>query len=225
MKSKFTNSALGTLSGVLSTGLFEKSTTNPMPGSLMGWESTDPKRKGSGHLGLVTAVDSKKVTDVEGNTGSGGEGREGYKVSELNYPLGKYDKGKSLKFVGFANPKFDDLLKTLGNEEQPATGKLIAPGSKVNPGKDFVMRPGEEPMFFEPTDTVFGVRKAAGLSSEGQSNNAKPTSNNITFNFTPGSIQINSVNPQYDAKKLLLEMKDLMRKEQGRIYGAETLPY
>lgn len=225
VKSKFTNSALGTLSGVLSTGLFEKSTTNPMPGSLMGWKSTDPKRKGSGHLGLVTAVDAKKVTDVEGNTGSGGEGREGYKVSELNYPLGKYDKGKSLKFVGFANPKFDDLLKSLGNEEQPASGKLISPGSKVNPGKDFVMRPGEEPMFFEPTDTVFGVRKAAGLNSEGQKNQATPSTNNITFNFTPGSIQITSVNPQYDAKKLLSEMKDLMRKEQGRIYGAETLPY
>ena len=252
VKKVFTPNAQVTLSNAAKSGFFELSKKDPKVGSLVGWSTGAPvtdlesfKKQtsfGSGHLGLVSSLlGGGGFTTVEGNSGKDGEGREGIRVSQNTFPKagGTYDKGK-LKFIGFANPKFDDLLKninvkgkenkleTMGDmavspEGQIQPRKIIAKGSQKNPGKDFVMRPGEEPLFFEPTDTVFGVRKSAGLENTETKDSIKE--NNITVNFGPNSIVMNSVSPTYDAKKLYEEIKTLMRREQGRIYGTETKPY
>jgi len=134
------------------------------------------------------------------------------------------------KFVKISDKKqkkdtpetLDNFIKST-NKKEPVEPESIKRGSAANPGKDFVVRPGQEPVFFEPTDTVFGVRKTVGLSEEKSPKNTS-SSNSVTINFNAGSIQINSVNPNYDAKKLLEEIKTIIRREQGRQYGLETLP-
>lgn len=201
VKSQFQFGAVNTLNNLTKAGgLFERSNENPVAGSLMAWGNAT-----KGHLGMVTEVLGKTVKAIEGNTGKDGQGREGFIVSENIYKNGKYDKG-SLKFAGFANPKFSEFFNG------------VKKGTPDNPGKDFVMRPGQEPLFFEPTDTVMGVRKTAGLESKKE---RIPSQTNLTINFNSGSIQLNSVNPSYDAKKILEEIETIVRRKHGRLFGME----
>lgn len=225
VKDQFGFGALLTLDSLTKGGMFEKSMSNPVPGSLMAWKSNKVGESGKGHIGLVTEVMGKLVKTIEGNTGSDGTNREGVMVAEITNPKpgsNTYDRG-TMSFAGFANPKFDSLLASLIPKNNDTSN--ISTGTSENPAKDFVIRPGQKPMFFEPTDTVFGVRKTVGLENQ-PSTNSMPSSqdNSISVTFGTGSIVINSTNPTYDAQKLLSEIETLIRRKQGRMYGVEAQP-
>lgn len=94
-----------------------------------------------------------------------------------------------LKSVNYNGP-----TDAYGNAIKPnAEGKYVA-----HSFMDFISRPGEPPATFSPDDTIIGVKDTSKLTNGG---------NNITV-----SVNLNSVNPGYDAREFARQLSQELKR-------------